>query len=500
MIFRLSILALGSVILTSPLKGQTTDFLDVKEVVIRALQQNLSLRIEGVDLMNAQEEIVIQESQFDTTLFASGSQRGTRFAGYGNAGNGPSTHSGLARAGVSKFLDSGADVQITTNYARNSTAGSAQLLNPSHISDLSMSLRQPIFEGRGSAINLIPLEQAGIDAKRAQLFLQNAALQIMENAESAYWNLAYAYEVHDVRVASQEVAEKLLEENHERERVGLATNIDVLQSQVFLATSQEAVITAAALIQDSQDRLFRHMGSNEYPEGSVPVEQLPDLSTEVIGTSTALNTILSNNPNYLQQKLNIEAWELSVKASRNRTLPQVDLTAGLGFSGVDDSLTDSYGSTLDRDGYDWSAGIEFRIPWGQRSDKARYQQTRNNLYREQLRLEDIQQDIKVINRSNWRNWVTGIERVKAAKLSLDLAVEQFDRERTKYESGLATFRELLQAREDQDEANLRYLGSILDAVKADIINMALDASLPQRYGLSWETTSQLIRPSDETLP
>ena len=57
--------------------------------------------------------------------------------------------------------------------------------------------------------------------------------------------------------------------------------------------------------------------------------------------------------------------------------------------------------------------------------------------------------------------MTGIERVKAAKLSLDLATEQFSREQSKYEEGLATFRELLEAREDQDEANLRYLSSIL---------------------------------------
>jgi outer membrane protein len=286
----------------------------------------------------------------------------------------------------------------------------------------------------------------------------------------------------------------------ERERVGLATNIDVLQSQVFLATSEEAVITAEALIENSQDRLFRQMGSDEYPEHYVSVSPLPEILSQEIGTSTAMPTILANNPNFLQQRMNIEVWELFVKSSKNATRPNVDLTAGLGFSGLDDSLLDSYGNTLERDGYDWTAGVEFRIPWGQRGDKARYQKTKNNLYREQLQLADIEQDLRVINRSNWRNWTTGVERVKAAKLSLTLATEQFDRERSKYESGLATFRELLQAREDQDEANLRYLSSILDAVKAQIINMALDASLPRRYGLSWETAHELMVPTTSQNP
>ena len=499
MIHYRSILALALFFLPVVAYTQTTELLDVRVAVIRSLQENLQLRIEGVQVLNAAEDITIRSSDFDTNFFASGTQRGSRGAGSRNF-EGISSHSGLIRTGVSKFLNSGAEVQVTTNYARNSTGSSSQILNPAHTSDLSMSLRQPLLEGRGSEINLIPLQQAQIDARRAELFLKDSAIQQMEITESSYWDLAFAHEVQKVRTASLEVAQKLLEENMERERVGLATNIDVLQSQVFLATSEEAVITADALIENSQDRLFRQMGSDEYPEHYVSVSPLPDILSQEIGTSTAMPTILANNPNFLQQRMNIDVWELFVKSSKNATRPNVDLTAGLGFSGLDDSLLDSYGNTLERDGYDWTAGIEFRIPWGQRGDKARYQLTKNNLYREQLRLADIEQDLRVINRSNWRNWTTGVERVKAAKLSLNLATEQFDRERTKYESGLATFRELLQAREDQDEANLRYLSSILDAVKAQIINMGLDASLPQRYGLSWETTSELMMPTESQNP
>ncbi len=493
MIKTLSFLTLS---LTLPLTVHPQDTLEVKEVVVRSLRENLRLRIDGIELLIANDDITIQESIFDTNVFASGSQRGSRSPCYNNP-DGIRSHNSVIRAGVSKYLNSGAELQVTTNYARNSSGISTHTLNPAHTSDLSVSLRQPLFEGQGADINLIPIRTAEIDAVRAELFLKGTALQIMELSESAYWDLAYAHEVKKVRTASLEVAKKLLEENTERERVGLATNIDVLQSQVFLATSEEAVISAKALIDNSQDRLFRQMGSEDYPEDYVSVEPLPDISTEEVGLPTSLPAILANNPDYLQQRLNIDIWELLVKSNKNSVLPTVDLIAGMGYSGLDDSLLDSYGNTLERDGYDWTAGIEFRIPWGQRSDKARYQQSRNGLYREQLRLSDIEQDIKVISRSNWRDWVTGVERVKAAKLSLELATEQFDRERSKYESGLATFRELLQAREDQDEANLRLLSSILDAVKAKITNMALDASLPQRYNLSWETASTLINPVPE---
>lgn len=490
-----SIVFLGLLAFVSFAKAQNSDFLDLNEAIIRSLQNNLNLQVEGVEVRVARADVTIAEAAFDATLFASGSQRGSRTAGYRNF-EGDRLHNSLIRAGVSKFFNSGTQLQLTSNYARNSNTGSSLILNPAHTSDLSMSLRQSLLEGRGSEVNLIPLHQAELNVEIRQLILKQRALATMFDTESAYWDLAYAHEVKKVRIASLEVAEKLLEENRERERVGLATNIDVLQSQVFLATSEESVLSADALIADSQDNLYRQMGSNHFPDSYVPVSTLPDISTEEIGNRTALSTILASNPIYLRQKAFIEGSELDIKALRNATLPSVDLVAGVGFSGLDDSWIDSYGSTLERDGYDWSAGIEFRIPWGQRADKARYQQGRNFLYREQLLLDDIEQDIKVTNRSNWRNWVTGIERVKAAGVSLNLATEQFDREQTKYESGLATFRELLEARNDQDEANLRFISSILEAMKAQIANMSLDTSLPRRYGLTWEVADDLITPPE----
>ena len=484
--------------------SQEQTLLEVKEAVVRSLQQNLALRIEGVEVILAQQDVIIEEASFDTRFFASGTQRGSRSPSY-DGFEGGRAHNSLMRAGIAKLLNTGVQVEVSSNYLRNSTSGpsrigSPQILNPSHTSDLSISLRQPLLREGGTEFNLLRLKNLELVAQGTEFNLKQTALNLMGDTEFAYWDLAYAHEVKKVRVASLEVAEKLLEENEEREKVGLATNIDVLQAQVFLATSQEAVITADALIDTSQDTLYRQMGSNEYPEDYVPVNSLPDLSTEDVGTPTSLNTILANNPNYLAQEIQILFFENFVKSFRNLMLPTVDLVAGLGFSGLDDSLIDSYGNTLERDGYDWTGGIEFSIPWGQREDKAQYQRARSLLHQEQLRLEDLEQDIKVINRRNWRDWVTGIERVRAAKLSLELAIEQFERERSKYESGLATFRELLEAREDQDEANLRYLGSILDALKAQIINMSLDASLPQRYGLSWETTSNLIHPLDDTDP
>ena len=476
--------------------AQGSDFLSVDEAVINSLQQNLNLRIEGMSVLDAQEQIEIQESQFDTILFASAIQRGTRGPARGGTGNNISNQRSALRAGMSRLLNTGAEVELSTNYQRNRWNDSVSALDPAHSSDLSMSLRQPLLEGFGSKINLIPVQQAEIAYMQAELFLKTAALDTMSATESAYWDLAYAHKVKEVRTASLEVAEQLLEENRERERVGLATNIEVLQSEASLATRREAIITADAMIENSQDTLFRRMGSTEYPEDLIAVNPLPNFAGEPMGTRPSLTTILANNPAYLNQQLNVRIAELAAKSSRNSTFPQVDLIAGVGYSRSDDDPIDSFGNTLQSDGYDWTAGVEFNVPWGQRGDKARHQQALNLVRREEIRLEELKQDFEIANRNRWRAWESGIARVEAAKVSLELSSEQFEREQTKYQSGLSTFRELLESQEDFDEANLRFLNAILDAIKAKVGIMALDVSLPFRYSLTWETTESLIAPEE----
>ena len=311
--------------------GQDAAFLSVNEAVIRSIQQNLNLRIEGMSVLIAREQIEVQEAQFDTILFASAIQRGSRSPTWDGAGDGISNHRSSVRAGASRLLNTGAEVELSTNYLLANRDESRSYSHLSHASDLSMSLRQPLLKGFGSNINLIPLQQAEIAYQQAELFLKGAALDTMSATESAYWDLAYAYEVKKVSAASLEVAEQLLEENRERERVGLATNIEVLQAEASLATRREAIITADALIENSQDTLFRRMGSAEYPEGLIAVNPLPDFTGEPIGTRPSLTTILANNPTYLNQQLNIHIAELTAKSSRNATYPNVDIVAGGGL-------------------------------------------------------------------------------------------------------------------------------------------------------------------------
>ena len=79
------------------------------------------------------------------------------------------------------------------------------------------------------------------------------------------------------------------------------------------------------------------------------------------------------------------------------------------------------------------------------------------LEQEEVRLDDIEQDMLGNLRSAWRAVAAGKERLEANQISVEVNEERFDKESAKFEAGVSTFRVVLEAQEDMDEARLRHL-------------------------------------------
>ena len=80
--------------------------------------------------------------------------------------------------------------------------------------------------------------------------------------------------------SSLALAKNLLEENSERERLGLVTSLEVLQAEAEFLNQQEAIIQADRAIEDAQDALRHAMGQTDFMEminGEILVMSLPDI-------------------------------------------------------------------------------------------------------------------------------------------------------------------------------------------------------------------------------
>ena len=94
-------------------------------------------------------------------------------------------------------------------------------------------------------------------------------------------------------------------------------------------------------------------------------------------------------------------------------------------------------------------------------------------------------------RSAWRAVAAGKERLEANQISVEVNEERFDKERAKFEAGVSTFRIVLEAQEDLDEARLRHLDARFDSIRAVVQLTRLDGSILERNGFVWEDLDRL---------
>ena len=66
----------------------------------------------------------------------------------------------------------------------------------------------------------------------------------------------------------------------------------------------------------------------------------------------------------------IEQEKIDRILAEDTVRPELDFVAGLRYSGRDSDGPDSFRGAYKQDGYSWNAGLEFRIPWGNRGSRA----------------------------------------------------------------------------------------------------------------------------------
>jgi outer membrane protein len=472
----------------------TTRELSLREAVNRALEQNLGLIIERYQPGLFEDDITVAQSQFDPEIRIRSNIDDVLSPLAQSTLDGaaqPEDESRFFSVAVDKKISTGGTVELSTWMNRSETNSSFAIINPDFLSEIAISFEQPLLNGAWRKVNLAPIARAKAAHTQSILELRRRAFNVLANIEINYWRIAYASARKILLESSIEVAEKLLEETKEKERVGLATQVDVLQASANLASRREAVILASQAIDDASDRLYLSMGEMRANNPALAVDLLPESKISIPDFNLTYKKARELDLDMQIQEEIITRREIDVTVARNRRLPDLDLTLAGGYRGRDSDGSGSYSNAFDGDGYAWSAGLEFSVPWGNREERARHRQTKRIRDQEEVRLDDIEQDMLGNLRSAWRAVAAGKERLEANQISVDVNEERFDKERAKFEAGVSTFRVVLEAKEDLDEARLRHLDARFDSIRAVVQLTRLDGSILERNGFVWQDLDRL---------
>jgi outer membrane protein TolC len=469
--------------------------LSLRSAVVTALEHNLDLRVSTYTPANALDSVVVQEAQFDPTFYTSASLSERQSAAASSSLDSASIPESETRgleAGVTQSFSTGASVTLDSSISRSASNNNAAR-NPDYSSDVGVSITQPLLKDAWSTVNLAPLARAKVTAERSLFILRSDVLDLLLETELAYWNLAYARESRELALSSLELAQNLLDENRERERLGLVTRLEVLQAEAELSGQQEAIIEAERDIEDAEDALRRAMGQANFlenlSEDALVVADLPEVVEPLRPMQRVVQDTVTYDVDAKAQELQIELERIDRILAQDETRPDLDLSAGLTYLGRDDQGSAAYRGAYEASGYNWNLGLKLSMPWGFREARAEARQAERNLEQAKLQLYNIKQEKALAARNAWRSAQASLKRIEVARATMLLNQEAFEQERARYGSGLVPYRSVLEAQRDYDAAKSNYLSSLIETLRARARLSRVDGTLLSRNGFDWDEIS-----------
>lgn len=461
--------------------------LSLDEAVTLSLSNNLGLRVErfrrAQDLFGIQRE----EGIYDFNVaFNAGLEESTTAAATILAGADVAESEGaFFNLQLRQLVNTGGTFGLDYNNRRSESNSQFQLLNPSFNLNLDAVYNQPLLRDAGRLATERGIRIAQTNSQIGLENLKTAIINTVQQVENAYWTLVAAREQLAVDQESLGLAEQLHEMNGVQVRVGTKAPLELIQSEVGIATRQEAIILSQAAVEDAEDDLRQLLNlpvETLWDRSIVPVTdaEIDRLSIDLDG---AIGTALNQRPEILAQQFVLENLELDSKFLAQQKKPRLDLEARYGYSGIGgDALvldpgtspfdpnpsgttipggySDAFDQITDLEFDAWSVGFSFAFPLQNRAARAASTIADLALAQGETELANLLLQVRTEVRRAARQVNTASEQIDSARKSRELAEKNLEAEQKRYENGLSTSFQVLEIQEDLSLAQTRVVNAV----------------------------------------
>jgi outer membrane protein TolC len=396
-----------------------------------------------------------------------------------------------------QMFDTGTRYTVGFSGVRSGDNSSFTSFNPSLTHRFQLGFTQPLLRDRGRYIQRIPImvAESRLDFTEAQV--REQVINLLAQAENAYWNVVEARENLGVAENNLELRRAFLERSRRELELGAISPLDIYLPEQQFATAQVVVTQTRYRLEQADDVVRRWVGADLDPDiRNVPIELTesadPPATIPVLDREEQVTRALQLRPEIEQNRRLLEIDDLNIRASTNELRPELNLTGNYtsaGQAGVfyERSLVEDVpappptpiGWTTSLDQIfqfrfpTYSMGLTLNLPLRNRraaADLANSSiQKKRNLY--QLRSDEQRIRQQVLNA------VAGVELAKAAleqaTVARDFAQKRVDAEQKKYDLGVQVAFFVLEAQTDLAAANadvvaqsIAYRRSMLDLLQS----------------------------------
>jgi outer membrane protein TolC len=331
--------------------------------------------------------------------------------------------------------------------------------------------------------------QARRDLQISEIEFQDQVSETVRTVEDVYWGLVNAIEQQNIQLQSRELALVQLRDNQKRVEIGTLAPIEITRTKSEVAQSEQGVIAAESNIIQSMNRLKNLIlnDSNDpmWRQVIIPVDR-PVITEQIPTEEDALDTAFKRRPEVKNLQISLEKDETDIQYYENQTKPQLDLeatyvtqgTAGPNFEdGVDDEgniipnpFRGGWGTVYEqvfKQNYPgFTIGVSFRYYFGNQTAKANLASARIQKDIDETSLRQALQGIRVEVVSAIYTLRTSQQNLESAIVARQFREEQLDGETKRFQAGLATNFEVLQAQRDLAQSRAAELSARIELKQA----------------------------------
>lgn len=366
--------------------------------------------------------------------------------------------------------------------------GSKGGLDPAYQTGLRLTARQSLLNGISRSANLLPITSAQMKRQVAIRGLVRTSELVGAATLKAYWSLHAALSKLAIQDIALKMTHKTLQQTQELIRAGKLAASEEIAADYAVQAQRRNRVQMEKAVSDARDKLARLMGlvgpgSMATPPlvtvvgprpKSWPVnrKQLQELATTRRGDYLAL---------LKQQKL----YRAELSAANHRTLPKLDLVAGLSLTGLsgtsDDKAYDSsYWSSYAMSKLGWSAGLVFDLPLFNHKAKASAELASLKMRRSRVIVDRALQQLSEELNIAWRAVQVARRSFILTKAAAKAAETKLANEEARYKAGKTTAHILATVQSEVFKERLAKEQALADMISARVDMYASAGVLLQR--------------------
>jgi outer membrane protein TolC len=488
----------------------------LQEAIGLALENNPGIAAKRLEPVRVGEDILEAQAQYDPV--AGGVAQYTQsITPNANALAGTRTtvlNDRFLDANIAKLFRTGTRLTLDFNWDRLANNGQFFQLRPQYTPETGFSLVQPLLRDFGWDFSYLVVRVAERTTEGALYQYEANVADFVKQVIDAYFSVMGARANVQVFREAEALAQRTVEENKARVKVGLLPPVAILEAQADASARHDDVIRAENLLEVSRQQLAQLCFYR--PDGTFVPRTLEPAEYEGVEEVRAdldetLDLALEARPEIHASAKGVQARQLTERITSNALLPRLDVVGGYavnGLAGKDRanatqtsrelvvSPTDlgncqflgpgaylcpvrvttgtppspfagTKGDAFDRMASGsfktYNFGVQLSVPLDNAAAKAQHTRSRIELNQSELNHRELLSQVTLEVRQSVADVLSSRQRIDASRVARELAEENLRSQQKRYEVGMATTKDLLDfqqrltsARAAEVQANFDY--------------------------------------------